>query len=132
MRSHFCHHTQGVRREVGIHAKILNRIQNSHAEDDYRHNKLTSSSINCKEKSPAPSISDKEDAYGSNSESYSFQRPATTSTELKMSKLDAKEPIHMKQYSRSELNESVGHTEIQVIAGAILGLVVGLATELVL
>lgn len=132
MSSHFCHHTQGVRREVGIHAKILNRIQNSHAEDDYQNNRLTSSSINCKEKSPVLSISDKEDAYGSNSDSYSFQRPATTSTEVKISKVDTKEPIHMKQYSHSKLNESVGHTEIQVIAGAVLGLVVGLATELVL
>ncbi|KAG6486269.1 uncharacterized protein LOC122008717 isoform X1 [Zingiber officinale] len=123
---------QGVRREVGIHAKILNRIQKSHTEDDCGNNKLTSSAINSKEKLPVLSISDKEDAYGSSSDSYSFQRLATTSTESKISKVDTKEPIHTKHYSRSELNESVGHTEIQVIAGAILGLVVGLATELVL
>ncbi|XP_074565890.1 uncharacterized protein LOC141822345 isoform X2 [Curcuma longa] len=116
---------QGVRREVGIHAKILNKIQ-----DDYQNKRpRSSSSMNCKENSPVVSISDKED-------SYLFQSPAITSTEVKISdctKVDnTKEPIHMEQHSHSELNESVGHTEIQVIVGAVLGLVVGLATELAL
>ncbi|XP_042422028.1 uncharacterized protein LOC122009799 [Zingiber officinale] len=84
----FMYDAQGARREVGIHAKILNKIQNSQAEptsqnreeDDCQSKRLRSSSMNCEQNSPVVSISsDKED-------SYLFQRPAAiASSEVKIS-----------------------------------------------
>ncbi|CAL9091896.1 unnamed protein product [Musa textilis] len=96
---------QGVRREVGSHAKILNKIRSSQEEDDVQSPSARSSSVNCEKMSPFASISEKAESYRPNSESYSFRGPGFTSTKY------SNYPV---------LNESVGHTEVQVLVGAML------------
>ncbi|URE03158.1 Divergent PAP2 family [Musa troglodytarum] len=75
---------QGVRREVGSHAKILNKIRSSQEEDDVQSPSARSSSVNCEKMSPFASISEKAESYGPNSESYSFRGPGFTSTKVDM------------------------------------------------
>ncbi|WOK93838.1 hypothetical protein Cni_G02539 [Canna indica] len=125
--------SQGVRREVGLHAKVLNKIQGSD-EVGTKNSKLQSSSINCDKVSPLVSISEKADSYGSNQESYSAGRPEITSTKVDLTSqvVDAKEPLLINYSNYNPLNESVGHTEVQVIVGAILGFIVSLAIESIL
>ncbi|RRT49971.1 hypothetical protein B296_00026634, partial [Ensete ventricosum] len=126
---------QGVRREVGSHAKILNKIPSSQEEDDIQSPSPRSSSVNCEKMSPFASISDKSESYGPNSESYSFRGPGITSTKVDMPspKVNVKVPLPTKHSDYYPLlNESVGHTEVQVLVGAILGLIVSAAVDVIL
>ncbi|CAL9751773.1 unnamed protein product [Musa acuminata subsp. burmannicoides] len=125
---------QGVRREVGSHAKILNKILSSQEEDDVQSPSSRSSSVNCEKMSPFASISEKAESYGQNSESYSFRRPGITSTKVDMPspKVNVKVPLLKKYSNYPLLNESVGHTEVQVLVGAILGFIVSVAVDVIL
>lgn len=125
---------QGVRREVGSHAKILNKILSSQEEDDVQSPSPRSSSVNCEKMSPFASISEKAESYGQNSESYSFRGPGITSTKVDMPspKVNIKVPLLKKYSNYPLLNESVGHTEVQVLVGAILGLIVSVAVDVIL
>ncbi|URE03156.1 Divergent PAP2 family [Musa troglodytarum] len=125
---------QGVRREVGSHAKILNKIRSSQEEDDVQSPSARSSSVNCEKMSPFASISEKAESYGPNSESYSFRGPGFTSTKVDMpnSKVNVKVPLLTEYSNYSVLNESVGHTEVQVLVGAMLGLIVSVAVDVIL
>ncbi|URE03157.1 Divergent PAP2 family [Musa troglodytarum] len=129
-----CFSRHGVRREVGSHAKILNKIRSSQEEDDVQSPSARSSSVNCEKMSPFASISEKAESYGPNSESYSFRGPGFTSTKVDMpnSKVNVKVPLLTEYSNYSVLNESVGHTEVQVLVGAMLGLIVSVAVDVIL
>lgn len=119
---------------MGSHAKILNKILSSQEEDDVQSPSSRSSSVNCEKMSPFASISEKAESYGQNSESYSFLRPGITSTKVDMPspKVNFKVPLLKKYSNYPLLNESVGHTEVQVLVGAILGLIVSVAVDVIL
>ncbi|XP_010915643.1 uncharacterized protein [Elaeis guineensis] len=129
---------QGVRREVGYHAKILNKrlkIQDKSTldpEEDLNDSKHGTSSINSEEIVPLVSISEKANSYTSRLESQQVRCSGITPSKLGAMpslKVDVKNSSE-KTYSKcGPLNELVGHTEIQVLVGALLGFVVSLAID---
>lgn len=134
---------QGVRREVGRHAKTLNRllkIQEKSAlyqeKDDLGDSKPGVAAINSKTLAPLLSLSEKSISYtSSDSKSYTANQQGSTSIKLDPIRnltVDGEEPSEKNHIYYESLNESVGHTEIEVIVGALLGFVVSLATELIL
>lgn len=88
---------QGVRREVGIHAKTLNRLIPKGNGDPI-------------------------DGEQGTSNIESLDWPTNTSPILPKSK----------ENSKIKLKESIGHTEVEVIAGAFLGFFVSLVVYAVL
>ncbi|XP_008783970.2 uncharacterized protein LOC103703048 [Phoenix dactylifera] len=133
---------QGVRREVGYHAKILNKllkIQDKSTldpeEDDLNDSKHGTSSINSKEIVPLVSISEKANSYTSRLESNQVRCSGITPRKLGAMpslNVDVKDSSE-KTYSKcNPLNELVGHTEIQVLVGALLGFIVSLAIDTIL
>lgn len=133
---------QGVRREVGYHAKILNKmlkIQEKSTldpeEDDFIDAKPGTSSINSEEIVPLVSISEKANSCTSRLESHPFRSSGITTRKLGAMlslKVDAKDSSEKTCSKYASLNELVGHTEIQVLAGALLGFIVSLAIDTVL
>lgn len=112
---------QGVRREVGIHAKALNRVfsntkLNSIPSDDA--DRLVDSS------SGKPSLkSESLDPLFLDEQSSFTTKQHNTSLLLKSDKGSRQNTCML----IPPLKESIGHTEIEVIAGALLGLCVSLA-----
>lgn len=112
---------QGVRREVGIHAKALNRVfsntkLNSIPSDDA--DRLVDSSSgkpSLKSGSLEPLFFDEQSSF--------MKKQQNTSLLLKSDKGGRQST----QMLIPPLKESIGHTEIEVIAGALLGLCVSLA-----
>ncbi|KAH6778559.1 hypothetical protein C2S51_009871 [Perilla frutescens var. frutescens] len=110
---------QGVRREVGTHAKVLNKVMPatlySPSSTNDANGLLNSYS---RESSSDLEITDP----------VSFQKNPTSSTLLKSdNRVRIKSSGVVSDISVvSSLKESVGHTEIEVAAGALLGLVVSL------
>uniref|UniRef100_A0A1D1Y923 Putative membrane protein yuiD n=1 Tax=Anthurium amnicola TaxID=1678845 RepID=A0A1D1Y923_9ARAE len=116
---------QGVRREVGNHAKILNRIMKHQESLTLLQDKDTfvpEVTVNSKSLDPLVSLSEKANS-GKASNTFSPSMCRTTIVGD-----DSSEKV--KTIYRP-LNESVGHTEIQVVAGALLGFVVSLAIEVI-
>ncbi|KAL0906012.1 hypothetical protein M5K25_024472 [Dendrobium thyrsiflorum] len=116
---------QGVRREVGYHAKILNELLK--AQDLI--SKSDTSSINSGESGSV--FSDLENANNciEKTKTYSLLKSGITLSNLETLqslKVDVKEASHKSESSCSPLNESVGHTEIQVLAGGLLGFIISL------
>lgn len=134
---------QGVRREVGNHAKVLNktlpegeRMSSVPTKDRGR--------INPKPKTSSSS-SLKSDSFGSllSEEANSFSSEPTNgplvslsdnkirqTTEKQMSSglgTDAEQGLERAGNRSTLLKESIGHTEVEVTAGALLGFLVGLA-----
>lgn len=131
---------QGVRREVGNHAKVLNKTLPESAwiptKDRGR--------INPKPKTSSSS-SLKSDSFGSllSEEANSFSSEPTNgplvslsdnkirqTTETQMSSglgTDAEQGLERAGNRSTLLKESIGHTEVEVTAGALLGFLVGLA-----
>ncbi|KAI3978421.1 hypothetical protein MKX01_013219 [Papaver californicum] len=132
---------QGVRREVGKHAKVLNRIaekQNSSAsyqsKDDFimeSNSKASTSSSPIDSKSPVPSLSVSENSSTTTNPPFlttekvnnRFNSISSSFTEYDNETSDEPNPNN----SSSKLKETVGHTEIEVAAGAFLGFLVSLA-----
>lgn len=117
--------SQGVRREVGNHAKVLNRIPlkkqqlNSTAGRDRNNSNLTGSS----------SISSTFERLGS----YLSGNTSKNSVLLRSKKGTFEEGSDTEATnSLTPLKESVGHSEVEVIAGALLGLFISLTVNLVL
>ncbi|KAH6764478.1 hypothetical protein C2S52_013429 [Perilla frutescens var. hirtella] len=116
---------QGVRREVGTHAKVLNKVMPatlySPSPTNDANGLLNSYS---RESSSDLEITDPV----SWEEHSSFQKNPTSSTLLKSgNRVRIKSSGVVSDISVvSSLKESVGHTEIEVAAGALLGLVVSL------
>ncbi|KAJ9562977.1 hypothetical protein OSB04_008137 [Centaurea solstitialis] len=95
---------QGVRREVGVHAKTLNKVLNTYSCD-------SSSLI--------------ESETGKLEETSSSLRPELHQETLVM--ISDKKRAKVSIPISGSLKESIGHTEIEVAAGALLGLLGSLA-----
>lgn len=100
---------QGVRREVGYHAKIINELLKARDLE-------TNSEASIK---PGKAVSvlsgvEKTDTF------------VGKKTEMMYSFVNSKEALEKLPPSKIHLNESVGHTEIQVLVGAFLGFIVSL------
>ncbi|XP_020270036.1 uncharacterized protein LOC109845225 isoform X2 [Asparagus officinalis] len=132
---------QGVRREVGIHAKLLNKMLEAQEketlclkEEAFGDPSPKKSSVNSKENTPVLSYSEKRDSCSSQSESYLVYGSRTTSSKLgdiSSSKIGSRTLKKVSNYYKP-LNESVGHTEVQVLVGAVLGFIVSLAIDTIL
>ncbi|KAM7252312.1 hypothetical protein ACFE04_024195 [Oxalis oulophora] len=118
---------QGVRREVGIHARTLNKvlpkIQSDSSATENRNGLITSQA------SIDPVLSD--EARTRNSQLKS----ANASLLLKQEKKIDDEQVLSDEGRTTRippLKEAIGHTEVEVIAGAFLGLFVSLAVNTIL
>ncbi|XAR67232.1 hypothetical protein NMG60_11001910 [Bertholletia excelsa] len=122
---------QGVRREVGIHAKVLNRIQLENLALSNEVDELVDSQ-------PSKSSSDSENYEALFLEEYKqdFYNAKQKNANLLLRSEKRKEQNGMLispgsgpdiEDNWSLFKESVGHNEIEVIAGALLGLFVSLA-----
>ncbi|KAJ4836936.1 hypothetical protein Tsubulata_022043 [Turnera subulata] len=115
--------SQGVRREVGTHAKVLNKwLPKTQAKpmlakdkDDYEEN-------------PASFLSKEGRSFVPNSNEPPLLLE-TRQTSQKMVLPSAEEGKEKVVDSFLPLKESIGHTEFEVIAGALLGLFVGIAVH---
>ncbi|OAY83391.1 putative membrane protein YuiD [Ananas comosus] len=133
---------QGVRKEVGEHAKILNKMLSLQGKstlnwdkDDYINSKSGISSINSEEAAPLISVPKKASTFQSNGESYAYRSSRVQSNKLSEAqslKDDVTEPLEKAYGSSKPLNESVGHTKLQVLVGALLGFVVSLLIDVTL
>ncbi|XP_075487444.1 uncharacterized protein LOC142526757 [Primulina tabacum] len=130
---------QGVRREVGTHAKELNKVLL----------KITSLSMSSRNDAKdlnnsllrRPSSNIEKLNLPLQEETYSQSKPINSSllvnsddiingTTLVRSEVvvsDVEEGSETVAYVHTRLNESIGHTEIEVVAGALLGFLVSLA-----
>ncbi|MCL7033442.1 hypothetical protein MKW94_013898 [Papaver nudicaule] len=132
---------QGVRREVGKHAKVLNKIsEKQKCSTSYRskdglimesNSKPSTSSSPIDSKSPVPSLSVSENistrtnplTLRTEKVNNKFNSISSSLTENDNEVSDEPNPSN----SSSKLKETVGHTEIEVAAGAFLGFLVSLA-----
>ncbi|KAJ8616632.1 hypothetical protein MRB53_036004 [Persea americana] len=134
---------QGVRREVGYHAKILNKIlleaqQNSTLcpeEDDLINSKQETLSISSKSLPSLFSSSEKPTTHMPNS------MPASGGSDNVARRINSlpsslavvgKEVLNTDYNNYIPLKEYVGHTEREVLVGALLGFVVSLVIEMIL
>lgn len=133
---------QGVRREVGKHAKVLNKILLgtqinsvlSNGRDSVIDSKPKSSPFSDSNNISPPlyknsSSSVLETKRGSSVLVKSDDETSRTNKKWRSSELatNAEEGSERVPRNLSLLKESVGHTEIEVIAGALLGFLVTLA-----
>ncbi|KAJ4981638.1 hypothetical protein NE237_032475 [Protea cynaroides] len=133
---------QGVRREVGNHAKVLNRRLLEPQEtpipprgkdiDDLKNSKTGKSSINSKSLSPFILSSEKGSRYTSNTDEASplIRSENTTARSSIMPSVSLTTEIEELAKASNNyipLKESIGHTELEVVAGALLGFLVSLA-----
>ncbi|KAG0465434.1 hypothetical protein HPP92_019598 [Vanilla planifolia] len=123
---------QGVRREVGYHAKILNELIT--VRPDLESKSLTAR-VSSDEDGGDLYVSETLDSYVGKSQPCrvnSYEVATTKLASLANSKPDTKESPQKCHSSFTRLNESVGHNEIQVIIGALLGFIVSLAVDSIL
>ncbi|GLT98920.1 hypothetical protein SLE2022_163940 [Rubroshorea leprosula] len=112
---------QGVRREVGNHARALNNKSsiNSIASKDKDGfidlQRGTSSTLSMASLDPRPSTK-------------SMKSPQLVTTEQRVNQTTRLAANH----DESPLKESIGHTEVEVVAGALLGFLVSLAVYAVM
>ncbi|KAJ6830083.1 uncharacterized protein M6B38_126040 [Iris pallida] len=122
---------QGVRKEAGNHAKVLNRILK--AEEASINSKPRTSSLNTRDILPLVTLSEKANSYTSDSESYSLQESQLTSRSAMPSlKVDTKEISENIYSNYTPLTERLGHTQLEVLVGALLGFVVSLTVGAIL
>ncbi|XP_047082512.1 uncharacterized protein LOC124693100 [Lolium rigidum] len=122
---------QGVRREVGKHARLLNKLwtlrdQTTQDQEDGGDLVNSTSEPHIANREMASVPQDASTSQRSNTMSFSRRSAATKllrSNALRSSESELTELTE--EYSR--LSESVGHTEAQVAVGALLGFVVSLA-----
>ncbi|KAK1322251.1 hypothetical protein QJS10_CPA03g00164 [Acorus calamus] len=118
---------QGVRREVGNHAKVLNRLiklQEIHKKNE------SPPSINSERLAPLLTLFGKANSRSSNLESVPFQRSPNALSGPAPSSLLVGEESSESSYKFELLNESVGHTELQVLVGAILGFIISILIDI--
>lgn len=138
---------QGVRREVGVHAKALNRqlakaqVNSTFSED--RDNVIdgqegASSTSNME--SLGSLLANKTNSYASNSTNASplllrsSKKTRKTEEMVMPSGLadDVEEGSEKKVNNWIMLKESIGHTEVEVVAGALLGFFVSLSVSAIM
>ncbi|XP_021715838.1 uncharacterized protein LOC110683747 [Chenopodium quinoa] len=116
---------QGVRREVGIHARTLNRLlMEDQIKSVMKDNEEIRNSV--PEKSSATNIKSSRFLEEPNT----FSKEPTTATQLLGSRLLNSTAERGKKLEKTNSNialkESIGHTEVEVIAGALWGFLVTL------
>lgn len=133
-----------MRREVGYHAKILNKLlleaqQNStlYSEEEGMINSKQGTFPISSESLPSLfSLTKKPTAYMPNSmpasDHGSDNRARRTNSLPSSLSVVGKEVFNKDCNSYIPLKEYVGHTEIEVLVGALLGFVVSLAIEMIL
>ncbi|XP_062228961.1 uncharacterized protein LOC133926840 isoform X2 [Phragmites australis] len=115
---------QGVRREVGNHAKVLNKflvlrekaLQDSEVDMASELVSVPEEAISSSRSNASPSL---RHSSGTASPRLSALRSSGSESEVT-------ELAELKLEEGSQLSESVGHTELQVAAGALLGFVASL------
>uniref|UniRef100_A0A0E0LC83 Uncharacterized protein n=1 Tax=Oryza punctata TaxID=4537 RepID=A0A0E0LC83_ORYPU len=132
---------QGVRREVGNHARVLNKLLTLREKitqnpDDNSSSNSTSELHSSKPETVAEFVSVAEklgsSSQGSTANPYPIHSSRTKSSRsntLQSSETEVTEFTQLKEAYAEEcdrLSESVGHTELQVAAGALLGFLVTL------
>ncbi|CAI0400229.1 unnamed protein product [Linum tenue] len=111
---------QGVRREVGSHAKVINRVLllppdlNSKPDDDEWQQKQ-------KHKQKQKQV-----VTASTSTARSNQLQTTATTQALLSNDSSTTTKEISTICNPPLKESIGHTEIEVVGGAILGFLVSI------
>lgn len=131
-------YVQGVRREVGKHARVMNeallkkaRAKSPWAESD-RVGKSSSSTMNLDRSGRFPTDGAERGSFNS--------KVTTTPLMLRVDDIEEEElqlgvgndgdnKSGIDGESGRRLKESVGHTEVEVLAGAILGFVVSVAVN---
>lgn len=117
---------QGVRREVGNHAKVLNKIwilrKNVPLEDSEVD--VASEFVSVTEEAISSPRSNMSPASRCFSSTESPRVNRLHSSEPEVTELTELKQAYIEDY---RLSESVGHTELQVAVGALLGFVVSLA-----
>ncbi|XP_045799624.1 uncharacterized protein LOC123893852 [Trifolium pratense] len=128
---------QGVRREVGIHARTMNKLL-LQLHINYLHSKHGDSLINSQPgSSNPPKVSHEKSLVSQETTANAFVAVKSegkirqSDEELLLSSElfseDAKEISKFVADGFLPLKESVGHTEVEVVAGGLLGFLVGLA-----
>lgn len=135
---------QGVRREVGYQAKVLNKIllRANEKPAPFRENvdsiesKSGTSSATSESLAPLHSLSEKGLSYMKNPASPLVCRSENVTSKPNAfppsSAVDGEEMLRPAYNNYVPLKEYVGHTEIEVLVGALLGLLVSLAVDLIL
>ncbi|PNY12774.1 hypothetical protein L195_g009411 [Trifolium pratense] len=127
----------GVRREVGIHARTMNKLL-LQLHINYLHSKHRDSLINSQPgSSNPPKVSHEKSLVSQETTANAFVAVKSegkirqSDEELLLSSElfseDAKEISKFVADGFLPLKESVGHTEVEVVAGGLLGFLVGLA-----
>ncbi|CAO2816454.1 unnamed protein product [Amaranthus hypochondriacus] len=114
---------QGVRREVGIHARTLNRRL---LEDQMKSAMEDEDIIDSPESAPRTKLKSSSFPNDPND----FNKEQATSTRLLGSRVQRNTPERTNSYV--SLKESIGHTEVEVIAGGVFGLLVSLIVNAVM
>ncbi|KAG9448073.1 hypothetical protein H6P81_014201 [Aristolochia fimbriata] len=140
---------QGVRREVGIHARVLNRTllktKNVVEEGCVDNSGQEVSSINSESLAPLLSVSRDVNSSSSPPSSSLYitegikKRPNSNSSNLAINCKDSpyfsvngEETRKLFFNGDLPLKESIGHTELEVVVGALLGFLVSLIIESIL
>ncbi|XP_058095372.1 uncharacterized protein LOC131240874 isoform X1 [Magnolia sinica] len=129
---------QGVRREAGYHAKILNRMIEKKQEkaipiqekDELIDSKQGTSSIAADSLSTLFSLSEESRTPNATAPIRTSENAAsrpTTMKSLSSVAVNGEQAVENAYSSYLPLKESVGHTEIEVVVGAFLGFLVSLA-----
>lgn len=131
---------QGVRREVGNHAKILNKLLQMQANSVYSKDR-DDGLINSQVSGTSTSLNGeslKNSPFSQEANSLETQpRSASVLIESDSKRRQTKEKLssssgfsidaqELSKLAANGLKESIGHTEFEVIAGALLGFLVGL------
>ncbi|KAF8036659.1 hypothetical protein BT93_C2400 [Corymbia citriodora subsp. variegata] len=130
--------SQGVRREVGKHAKVMNeallkkaRVKSPSVESD-RVGKPSSSPINLGRSSQFPTDGIERGSFNSKVRTTPLMLRADDIGENELQLVmgdDGENKSGIDGESGTRLKESVGHTEVEVLAGAILGFVVSMVVN---
>ncbi|KAK9086087.1 hypothetical protein Sjap_026498 [Stephania japonica] len=133
---------QGVRREAGKHAKVLNLIlqlkteENLNSSGNNENAKNSSSSINSESRTPVLLVSRKAEeppiSILEERNHSPFHFTSENNCKTRTSLMHPSIAENQNCDNLFPLEESVGHTEVQVIAGAVLGFLISLAVNSVL
>ncbi|KAL8462803.1 hypothetical protein ACS0TY_032910 [Phlomoides rotata] len=122
---------QGVRREVGTHARVLNKVMPRITSQSTSYD--TNDVVNSYSRESSSNLENVDPVFSE--EHTTFQgKPTTSSILLETQPISSfiKSSNVLSNESESvasALKESIGHTEIEVAAGALLGFVVSLAVS---
>ena len=126
---------QGVRREVGIHARTLNKVLKSTSRAN---SAPPTKDVDAFDSQPGPSppanrLSNDSGSFTSKARNTVLVSKAEKKAQMQMQiQSDIDEGSDQRAPNCSLLKESIGHTEVEVIAGALLGFLVSLAVNTII